>query len=146
MLTVRYEDLVTRQGETLEQVCDHLDLKPGELDVSPPTLDGVVGDPSQARYDSISSASLDKWKTVLSNPLRKQRARAYLDWLGAERLDKMGYVYDDLIQSINAVPVTSEYICGDTLSLVKGFLWSFGEYEIYKEKIRSSGNSLIHHG
>ena len=146
VISIRYEDLVTRQKETLKRVCDHLDLNLDELDVSPPTLDGVVGDPTQTQYDSISSASLDKWKTVLANPLRKRSACAYLDWLGTDRLGIMGYAYDDLVDAINKTPLTLQYMGRDVIGFIKGVVWPFGEYEMYKHKLESSSDSLVHHG
>lgn len=146
VFSVRYEDLVTRQEETLKQLCDHLDVAYEELDMRPPSLNGVVGDPSQDQYDSISAASLEKWRAVLTNPLRKRRARSYLNWLGSERLRIMGYSYEDLTRVINDSPLTLEYLGGDLIGALKSVVWPFGEYEIYKHKLQSSNDSMIHHG
>jgi len=92
-ISVKYEDLVAQPNEQMIKIMDYL-----ELEYSANTVDDLNsakkmwGDRTgQYKYDHISQASKDKWKSVLSNPFRKAWAKNYLSWIGQERLNTMGY-------------------------------------------------------
>jgi hypothetical protein len=146
VLSVRYEELVTNEREILASICDHFGIQEDRLDWSIPAIGGSVGDPNQGTYGHISKESINKWKSVISNPCRKIMAKKYLKWLGKERLSVMGYRYDILVKGIKSVPTTKKYIFSDIIEILKGMVWTFGEYKIYKEKLKLDKDISIHHG
>jgi hypothetical protein len=145
ILSLRYEDLVAKKMETLDAICSHLEIESQGLRETLPTIKGKVGDPNQDKYESISLASINKWRKVLTNPYRKTKARNYLQWVGEDRLSRMGYSYDRLVDDLEATPVTSQYLLGDMIESVKGVVWSIGEYQLHKDKFRSDREAIIHH-
>jgi hypothetical protein len=93
--SVRYEDLIAQPDATWPGLFAHLGLQ-----YDPQMLVRFVEVPVAARvgdqigtraYRAPSTEPLDKWRGVLTNPLRKAWCRRYLRWLGKERLAHMGY-------------------------------------------------------
>jgi hypothetical protein len=146
VLSVRYEELVTSEEETLASICDHFGIQEDRLDWSIPAIEGSVGDPNQGTYGHISKESINKWKSVISNPYRKVMAKKYLKWLGKDRLSVMGYDYDILVEDLKRVSITKKHVFSDILESLKGILWPFGEYKIYKDKFKLDKRADIHHG
>lgn len=95
-LSVRYEDVVADPEGAFARLFAYLDLPfdPAALDTRlDARLPGRLGDrfgPSK-HGDAISTASADSWQSATRGPVRRAWARRYLDWLGPEVLDVMGY-------------------------------------------------------
>jgi hypothetical protein len=135
---VRFEDLVTDTDNPWERLGDHLGIDVGDLERTPPVLEGKMGDPNQRQYEEVSSSPVDKWKTTLRNPLRKAWVRRYLQWLGEERLDVMGYSLDDLQAELEALPLSADRIGGDLMGMGLGLLQPVIEHYILKDKLNKS--------
>ena len=114
---VRYESLVSDPA-AWHALLAHLDLRLDDdqiAEAAGATLAGVVGDPTQGRYEEVSDAPLHKWRGVLDSPPRKDWALGYLDWIGEERLSVMGYDLQDLRGQLQAVPVDWRQAVPDVL-------------------------------
>ena len=98
--TVRFEDLVTGGDATWKRILDYLQLswEPEVIEqFSRVELRGRKGDPSgTSAYSALSQEPVEKWRTTICNPVRREWCARYLRWLGRERLAAMGYDLDDL--------------------------------------------------
>jgi hypothetical protein len=105
---VRYEDLIQDPMATWPRLFEHLELSfdPSVLDALPSVqLQARMGDRTgSARYERLSTEPLEKWKTVMSSPVRKRWCRAYLSRLGGRTLNAMGYELPSLLKELDALP------------------------------------------
>lgn len=138
---VRYEDLLSEPESTLRRVVEALELdwEPTVLDsLSERPLVGRFGDPTGTRvYDHISKEPLYKWPQELGSPLRKRWVRRYLKWLGAERIDLMGYDLKRLLDDLEQVPSDYGQVPLDIFDGLGGVVWSVSEVEIARDKLKS---------
>lgn len=139
LFTARYEDLVQGDSSEWERLFGYLGLS---FDVSllskfsKTRLEGRLGDPTAAlKYASLSTASVEKWKTILTNPVRNAWCRHYLRWIGRDRLKLMGYDLDELLNELDAVPATLRRIGADLARLAYGVAYCGLEPRIFKHKV-----------
>jgi hypothetical protein len=124
--SIRFEDYVTGDRETWQRLMDYLEMPFRSesltefVDVG---LPGRMGDKSgTALYGSLSSEPLEKWRTTLANPLRKEAARRYLSWIGRERLSIMGYDGDRLYAELDEIPAGTQNLVPDACNLARAML------------------------
>jgi hypothetical protein len=93
--TVRYEDLIDGSEGEWRRLAEFIGIEfdPTSLARFPQVeLDGAMGDPVGTRaYSRLEQGPTEKWRETISNPVRRLWAQRYLDWIGAERLEVMGY-------------------------------------------------------
>jgi hypothetical protein len=135
---VRYEDLITRPDETWPALFAHLEL---DYDAGPlarfknVVLAGRFGDQiGGGRYDALSTEPLDKWRSVLTNPLRRAWCDRYLRWIGAHRLELMGYRLDELRTELRNTSVHLQGLAPDLLRLLRGAAIGLFELKMMKDK------------
>jgi len=147
-LSIQYEDFLTGPEEILKESFRYLDIegRPEVLEeFSSVKMQGRMGDSTGTRtYYNISKEPLEKWKAVLSNPLRKYWCKRYLDWIGDERLSIMGFDYNALLLELKEVPTNYKYFFSDILRMSYGYLYHFVEPYNLRNKLRRliSGESL----
>lgn len=121
--SARFEHLASGEMEPWRELITHLGLEfePDALErFADVELGGLMGDPiGLKRYSALSSEPNEKWKTVLTNPLRVEWCRRYLRFLGDERLAVMGYVGETLRRELDALPVSTEALIGDVGRMVR---------------------------
>lgn len=98
----RYEDLVTDPETYWPQVFSHFGLEYNEAGVkAPPKMISTMGDQSgQQAYSQTSVSSIDLWKRGFGNGLRRRWVYRYLDSIGDEALETMGYDRQELENGI----------------------------------------------
>lgn len=137
---VRYEDVIDQPRDTLTRVLEALGLEWEDrmLDsAGSDTVEGVVGDRTGVTdYDRVSSEPLTKWQGNLDSPIRRSWARRYLQWLGRERLDLMGYDLDALQTELDDLPIDYAKLPGDLANTARGLIWSIMEVESLRAKLR----------
>lgn len=136
---LRYEDLVRDPQAALRPVVSHLDLpwhdhvanNFAETDVR-----GPVGDTSGSltHQGSVSAAATDRWRSAFASPVRRRWAAQYLDWIGSERLQVMGYDHADLRQQLARTPTRWSTVPADLAYIAKGLAWRVTEPQILKDK------------
>jgi hypothetical protein len=145
ILAVRYDDLIERPDEAWPRLLAHLGLDDGRDGAAAPParmpavdeLGGRLGDRTgSARYDRPSAEPLDKWRSVLNNPLRKAWCRRYLRWIGDARLRVMGYRLDELLAEVDAVPATPARLGSDLARIVYGAAFCAFEFRLLWAKLR----------
>ena len=108
VLTINYEELVTNSTDSMKRIFSYLQLDYNESildDFSETTINGRMGDKTgYFNYKAIDSSSLEIWKQSFSNPIRQYWAKNYIHWLGKQRLQKMGYDDEQLLQQVSTLP------------------------------------------
>lgn len=143
---LQYEKLVADTSGCLTEIYRYLELAISSDDLvdldKGAKLHGRMGDPTGIHaYDKVSPDSLDKWKVLMGNPLRKFWCRRYLSWIGAERLAVMGYDKDELFKQVSDIPFTLRYLFTDCFRMLGGIFYSFFEPVIFRDKLKK----LIRH-
>jgi hypothetical protein len=83
-------------------------------------LNGRMGDPTGVHaYSELSSEPREKWRSTISNPLRREWCRRYARFLGADRLATMGYDEADLQAELRALPAGYEHLLHDLGHAIK---------------------------
>lgn len=123
-IEVRYEDLVENISEEVNRIFEFLDLdRDDEVNTNYKNiqLKGEFGDPLRdKKYQSVTNASLSTWEEFFSTPLRYFWAKKYLDWIGQDRLARMGYDLSEIESRLSirrysgfrydGVPMLKEYV------------------------------------
>ncbi len=121
---MRYEDLVADPEAQARRLFAYLDLPYDPASTSAfndVRLRGRMGDPTDVvAYAAISTAPLDKWSRIISNPLRKSWARRYVRWIGETRLAVMGYSMADILDELERTPVSTRLIGSDLVRMTVG--------------------------
>ncbi|HMJ01854.1 MAG TPA: sulfotransferase [Conexibacter sp.] len=136
---IRFEDYVSGDVEAWRGLMDYLELPFRSESLSEFTdveLTGRMGDKhGSALYGALSAEPLEKWRTTLANPLRKEAARRYLSWLGAERLAVMGYDGHALSAELEALPVGMDNVAADVRHFARALI-----REPFHARLRSMTN------
>ena len=107
---VRYEDLVIDTESIVTKLCDFIgiDFETGMLDYSDtPAPVGRMNDPVGIhRHTSTSAESLDKWKELGADTQLREFALGYLETLGEDVIDALGYSAGELRTAIEQTAVT----------------------------------------
>ncbi|RKT47474.1 sulfotransferase family protein [Thiocapsa rosea] len=96
-IRVTYEEFVRDPETQLRSLCDRLGIEfyPTMLDYSlTPAPIGRMNDPIGIhRHSSPNSDGIDKWKWMLHDPQANHFAQSYLNDLGSDTLNALGYSY-----------------------------------------------------
>jgi hypothetical protein len=121
VLPIQYESFLRSPEKELSRIAEYLELKldPGVLEnFSQVSFSGKFGDLTGVKnYRAFDTAPLEKWKTVINNPLRKMWCRRYLRWLGEERLKIMGYDLNELLHEIDSTEMSLRNVCSDGIAM-----------------------------
>jgi len=138
-LSVQYEELVQNPRSSWEKICDYLGVvfEESMLDgFGEVKLKGIMGDPTGVKdYQSVSTKPLEKWKKTLANPIRKIWCRRYLNWIGEERISKMGYDISQLHSELDRIPTSYHNFFSDCVRVIFGIFFNIVEPKIIKRKL-----------
>ncbi len=138
--SVHYELLINNPEQEWRRIFAYLDIPFDEQSISQfhkVNLKGGAGDQTGTKlYQTISKEPLEKWKSVLCNPVRKAWTRRYLRWIGQERLSVIGYEYANLLAELDSLPVRFKYLGSDTVRLLYGITNCVVEFGMLREKWR----------
>jgi hypothetical protein len=138
---VKYENLISNPTEESQRMFDYLDLswdasllsQFNKVELRGRMRGDLFG---TKQYRSISKEPLDKWKSILANPIRKTWCRRYLRWIGRERLSQMGYDFDTLRAELNAIPFNFRYVGSDAMRATLGIMHCVLEPMLVKDKLK----------
>lgn len=140
MCAIQYENFLEYPEETLSSLAAYLEM---ELDAdvlrgfSGVRFSGSMGDPTGAKeYQAVSTAPIEKWKSVINNPLRKMWCKRYLRWLGKERLNTMGYELESLLKEVDACKNSFRDLASDIFMFAYGAVYCAVDVASLKDKIR----------
>lgn len=104
---VHYENLVTYPVEAVRELCNRLDLRfTDEMLVygHAPIPSGRMGDSTGIhQYDRPVTNSRDLWRELAQVPQTSHFAVAYLDELGADLVNRLGYSYPMLRDAFTSI-------------------------------------------
>ncbi|MBI5314527.1 MAG: sulfotransferase [Nitrospirae bacterium] len=123
ILAIQYESFLQSPGIELARMSEYLELRfdPDVLkQFSQVSFKGKLGDPTGTKnYRTLDTAPLEKWKSIINNPLRKMWCRRYLWSLGEERLKVMGYDLKALLHELDSTGMTLSNVFSDIVSMIK---------------------------
>jgi hypothetical protein len=116
-IAVKYEELVTEPEKVLKEVCRFLSVTYSNnmINYDDKHSDWEFGDQvGVQKANTPQVESLEKWKKgLLETPQKSLLACSYLDALGAELIEEMGYDYSDMQSKISPC---EEALDGDLVS------------------------------
>lgn len=126
VLSVSYESLVTNADAEAERVLSYLGLDGGfNLTSALKDADIMWGDRTgQFKYKNVSTDSIDSWKEVMSSPYRKAWGKRYLNWIGRDRLELIGYDMEELRAAIHDAQSQYRYLLSDIARAFYGKIYS----------------------
>lgn len=139
-ISVRYEDLVANPKTELNRLCGYLGLDYHDAmlrDAETQYLAGRMGDKTSAPALESQDRQIAKWKEVFRSPIRKAWAHRYLEWIGRERLQIMGYDPNELHQTLQAVPLDLKFLASDLGRLTYGIGCNYFQGPMLKQSLVS---------
>ena len=138
---LRYEELVARPEEMVRRATDFLELAPlasVALPEKDPLKEAKLGDKTGIqKFQSVSAASVEEWRFAFDSVVRKFWVRRYLEFLGHERLTKMGYSTNELLAVLETVENSSERLASDLGVLGWKVLRVFERPPFYRTKTKT---------
>lgn len=152
VIEIRYEDLVADPTASLTTLTKRLGLEFSDTmveDFADVSLIGRVQDPNVATpgFETVRNDRVDGWTEVLSNPIRRRWCQRYLDWLGDDRLERMGYSRAEIDQDLEATPVTSQLLRHDAIDMPFDLASRLVEARLLRKKLNDwkQGRGLLGH-
>ena len=138
---LKYEDLVSQPEQSIRRVTDFLQLPP-LASVALPENDALkqarLGDKTGIhRFQAVSAAPTEEWKSAFASPIRKFWARRYLRFLGHDALQKMGYSAHELISAMNSAGTSFGQAAEDVQTLGWKLFRAFEQPPFYRTKMRT---------
>jgi len=138
---LRYEDLVAQPEASVRRITDFLELPPLASVALPnddPLKKAKLGDKTGIhKFQSVSAAPADEWKNAFASPLRKYWARRYLDFLGRERLERMGYAPESVLAALGGAGTSLPQLFSDVRTLGWKLCRAFEQPPFYRTKMRT---------
>ena len=151
-IAVQYERLVTDPKAELKRICDYLDIEFVATmleDFGSVPVVGLGDMFGSNRHKTVSTSAVDRWKEVFGTPYRRRYLRKYLDYLGPECVETMGYDFGKLRSEVEDLPVRFEIGFIDWLYELRGKFMSTLEIPLLRQKIKDTrarrGKYFIHY-
>ncbi len=129
--TIHYEKFVTNPEESIKSLCEYLQISFVEtmLDYSnTPQPKGKMNDPTGIQqHTRPSSNSIDKWKKITTDPQSHYFGQCYLNDLGKETIERLGYNYQDIHTTLNSNTVSNKGLYAWNTAIGKEESWSLVE-------------------
>lgn len=141
VFSIKYEDLIIQSDKHLGELFEYLSLEPDSTIVekfSDVFLSGTYGDKTgYSKKNNLNIDSINSWKNIINNPVRKFWCRRYLKWIGPRRLNEIGYPYHELVEELNNIPNHYTCIMSDLICLAINYAVNFIEPYFFKRKLEN---------
>lgn len=111
---LKYEQLVSKPEFYLRKILSYLELDYDEFmlkNFKEQNIDGRMGDPTGTKeYSDITKRSLEKWKSVINNPIRKWYLKRYIKQIDSDILATQGYDKIAILREIENLKVSKKYL------------------------------------
>lgn len=148
VLAINYENISDFGSDDWQQIFAALGLN-HTSDIferySSTKLDGIMGDDNAKQKTYIDDTSAIKWGKALNNAYRQKWARNYLDWLGTDRLDLMGYNKNDLLTELDRIPLTAKNLISDIFISMFQATSKWFELRLMRSRFRRVVNKQRHY-
>lgn len=146
---VKYEDLIAEPTIILKKIFNFLNL-PEDFD-SIETLDdrglqGRLGDKwGTYQYNTVDDKSINKWKDVLNERIRKIYVNRIINRLDERILATHGYSKSDLLQEMSELKTRISFrSVQDLIDILRSRVIRFFYFNLYRKRVRNwTKNSLI---
>lgn len=139
ILSIRYEDLILNSQSTCETLFRFIGVNIEQESVNnfyKTSLSGTLGDKSgTSSYRAISEEPLAKWRKTVCNPIRKRWMINYINWIGKDRLQAMGYDYVEIKKDLVITPMSYDHISSDMLRTAYSWFDKFFCIGILRKKL-----------
>lgn len=151
---VRYEELVSSPEQVVRSICEYLDLdfQPGMITSFSQIgfAEGAMGNPAprQLREKHIYTESSNKWQGILNdNIFRRKMALSYLNFIGSERMQSLGYDFLQARTILSSKQITIKNLGLDIANYFRGAMSIAFETPMLRRRISSmlSGARLYAH-
>lgn len=149
---VRYEDLVSGHQDPWRLLFEDLGLSfdPSVLsDFAHVEIRGRMKDfTGIRRHKEITDGNIEKWVQTFRSPVRKRWARRYLEYLGKERLELMGYKLADFHSDLDQIGWSAASVVPDLARELFGLVYVWTEPGIIKKKLKMlpKTTGILKHG
>ncbi len=136
-IKIVYDDLVSNPEKTIKQLAKYLDLDPNSQradNIELGNLSGRLGDPNIKNRKKIDTNSINVWKVILNNPLRKRVLFKYLKGLDERYVLHAGLSKKQLVNSLKKNKSKQDNFLQLKKSLIDVFDVSYA-YLVYKFKL-----------
>jgi hypothetical protein len=120
---VHYESLIDSPQQEVKRICDFcgLEYTPDMIEYGDKVhLQGsFVDKKSIYRHNGPVSNYKDAWRKALKSPQGLRFARGYLNMLGKELVDELGYPYDELIEYLSSPYPLEKFVTLSWMELVE---------------------------
>ncbi|MBS95351.1 MAG: hypothetical protein CL799_13000 [Chromatiales bacterium] len=103
-IVLHYEKFVEQPDENLRMICERIGLEynPGMLEYSKtPKVQGFMQDRTGInQHDRPTTSRAESWRQVLGDSQQLEFAQGYLNTLGREAIEQLGYSYDDMMEVV----------------------------------------------
>lgn len=137
---LKFEDLLEQPEESLDSIFSYLGLrshKGASRDFTDIQLGGRRGDPvGTETYENVSREPLAKWPSVLNNPFRRSWSKRYLELIGRDRLELMGYNPEALLAQLDTGGHSTHLLASDLAYSLRSSTRSLFETVLLREKLK----------
>lgn len=120
---LKFEDFLIDPESECQKIFEYLNLsfEPKIIDrFKKIMLPGLMGDSTGTnQYDTISKEPLEKWLKSYNNYIRVKWGKNYLNYIGPDCLEIMGYDLNKLTQQLDEAPSGIRFFASDLYSLLK---------------------------
>ncbi|MBB3229751.1 hypothetical protein FHR97_000566 [Halomonas stenophila] len=137
-LSIKYEDLLSFEDQETERVSRYLGIGLSELkDKKIEVIEGRMGDPvGQYKYSKIEKTRSSEWKKTINTFTKVAMLKSLIRRIGNDKLEKLGYSYAEVLESIK---IHGKYSARDEVFdaslVVYGVLYKIFQPFILKEVI-----------
>jgi hypothetical protein len=137
---VFYDNLVANPSDTIENLCDYLELRYDDSLIESfhhVTLDGRMGDKTgYHNYSRIEYATVEKWKQTFNTAYRKRFAKNYAKRLGPDVFETFGCNLDATLHELDMIKTVKSGFLLDSVDRMIGAMIRFFEILLIWKKIK----------
>ncbi len=135
---LKYEQFVQEPEAELKNILNYLELDYNATllkDFIKQDLKGAMGDPTGIhKYSKVDTDSLDKWKNIFNNNVRKLVAKHFVKSIDESFFHVTDYDKEELLQKIDEIPRSYKGVIRDLLELSFTTTVFYGRLEYFFNK------------
>ena len=141
-ISVNYAELVKSPEVQMQKICSYLEIPFDQSTINnykSVDFSGSCGDTTGIhQFESVSTSSLEKWKTILNTHYRKWFSKRYVRYLGNETLMNFGTSVNELTHEINSITQLRSGSFQDAYYHFLSNAMRFGNLELFRKSYRSA--------
>ena len=133
---LRYEEFLSNPDDIVTKLWTDLDLSTSDLRSTEEAvnLQGEMGDPKRHQTGNTVRPQSQSWRKRPVTLLRKRWMRRYIQWIGADRMETMGYEIESFLTDIDDLPIKWDGFADDFIKMTGAALYRFANTPVLKIK------------